>query len=338
MSRTKKTRGFLIALLLSVAVAFTIAFSFSGCEYDNSGNSNGQAETPETPDESETQGDKWKTNYNLPDSDGVKVKLLEIYGSEEKMFWLQQNRVVRMACPQNDTYISLDFMFEPIAYAKTVFEDCVAEFNEVFSVINPHYKFRINYAPSEEDFESEHSVRVSTVTAFSKPNTLGTAAHNYSGDYIRNGWIRLREDVSDDGSKILSVFKHELMHLLGAGDAYNNPEATKDTIMQGYAVSGPFSFSVSDVAFLDALYRNPDIGYSDKYIKNYIQSYAANNIYTYSKNEKIIYKTAVSGVKDIAEQVRNAGYVSEQTEDVIAALSDGWAFDGDFGKQNVRFT
>lgn len=280
----------------------------------------------------------WSKNYTLPEKETALEKLVDIYGSEEAIFLLQTNTIRRMKCPENGEYITLNFKFTPNDYAKLLFEDSVQEFNDVFSVINPNYKFKINYSPSQEDFEEYYSIRVQTVQAFSSSTTLGTAPMSYAGDYICNFGINIKESVLNNGSQIMSVFKHELMHLLGAGDAYKNENATKDTIMQGYNPNGNFSFSNTDVAFLDTLYRNPDAPYSDEYISSYIANYQTTNTHTKAKNVSMIYTKFLKDLNgnELKEQIDSLSTADTFKNDLKSKINNSLSFDTNFGQTSVN--
>lgn len=343
----KKFKSLFIVLFAIIIVS---SFATAGCGItENPPSYETESETPlpggddgkeeNLPPEEEKDPPLWSQTYVLPKADKVKERLIEIYGGEEKLFLLQ-DRVLRMPCPQDGAYITFNFTYRINDYAKALFEDSVAEFNDVFAVINPNYKFKINYQPSEDDFKSPYSVRMNKVVSFTKPNTLGTAAMSTGGEYTGDFSIQIREDVLVDGGEILSVFKHETFHLLGAGDAYNNPNATQDTIMQGYSLNGCFSFSRSDVEFLDAMYRNPENPYGDKEISDYISKYVESNVRTYSVNEKAAYNKVLKGMtyESLREQVLAANYKNEDKNKVLSVLSEDWDFEESFGKSNVNFT
>lgn len=311
-----KTNFYKYAVLTLVIMMFTFAFVACG----------------------KTVPPAWSKNYTLPEKETALERLVDIYGDEEAVFLLQKNTIRRMKCPENGEYVKLNFTFNPSDYAKLLFEDSVQEFNDVFSVINPNYKFKINYNPSQEDFQEYYSIRVQTVQAFASADTLGTAPMSYAGDYICNFGINIRESVLGNGSQIMSVFKHELMHLLGAGDAYKNENATKDTIMQGYNPNGNFSFSNTDVAFLDTLYRNPDAPYSDEYISSYIANYQTTNTHTKAKNESMIYTKFLKGLSASAlkEQIDALGLAESFKTDIKSKIKNSLSFDTAFGSTSVN--
>ena len=226
----------------------------------------------------------WASDFTLPDADDAMNKLSEIYGDTDKIFLLRNGNIARMPCPRNET-ITFNMRYEVNEYAKLVLNDCVDEFNEVFSVINPNYGFEINYAPSDEAFDAKYSVRMNaseTLSASGTGEAFGLAHINYYNDYTELGdfGITMKNEVLKNGSYLMTTFKHEVMHILGAGDAYKNPAATKNTIMQSYTVGGCHFLSSTDVAFLDALYRNPSLETSDKDIRDFISGYEENNAHS----------------------------------------------------------
>lgn len=217
----------------------------------------------------------------------------------------------------------------------------VDEFNDVFSVINPHYRFEINYTPDDAAFAAKYSVRMSTAANLAQTETSTVFGFAHVGYY--NGFtelgdfaITIRTDVFDNGAYLMTTFKHELMHLLGAGDAYNNPDATQNTIMQSYKVNASHGFSSTDVAMLDALYRNPATPHSDEYITDYIQSYEAEHAHTRAALTAAVYKQMINGVDGdtIAAQAAEIGYKDTSAFELAAR----GVRDTSFGSATVAFT
>lgn len=295
-----------------------------------------------TPSEKPEEKPLWATTYTLPDADKAYERLKEIYGAEEKIFLLQKGRIARMPCPKDGAAMVLNFTYEVEDYAKIVLEDCVAEFNDVFEVINPNYRFEINYAPQDKDFESKYSIRMRALDNLGSTETstvFGTAHISYYDNFTTLGdfGINLKSEVLTNGSYLMTTFKHELMHLLGAGDAYNNPSATKATVMQSYTVSGYHHFSKSDVAFLDALYRNPACEKSDDFISDYIDNYENAVAHTKFNNTKAVYAALVSSVDGgvLKQQIESVGYAD--VEELLSLVKDGLTISRDFGKESVSF-
>ena len=344
-----------LALLLSCAVAICAA----GCNdrRGNAGDGQNKIEYPsddgddnQTPDDGDNQtpddGDDlvfpsdwadsglWAQNHTLPDADAALEKLSDIYGGADKVFLLYGNTVYRMTCPEDGEYININCMFTPEDYIRPVIEDCVAEFNYAFDVINPNYKFKLNFNPTGNEQNSRYKITVTAVDNFgSSTDTLGMAS-----PYDNS--IRIREDVFNDGKKTMSVFKHELMHLFGAGDAYTSDKYTKDTIMQRYQFNGPFSFSATDIALIDTLYRNPDNRYPEKYVNAFVARYTEINPHTYEYNRnaallKVMRDVDVSAVKTAVAEL----YADDDADAVINYLDEGeWSFNRDFGSVNVSFS
>ena len=346
----KKVNSRIILFQWLCAVLLTLALLFAcvGCCPDNTPpNSDelpGNTEQPNappstTPDDKEPP--KWAINYELPDADVALAKLVEIYGGEDKLFLLLKNNIARMPCPQGEV-VTINATFDLGEYAKLILEDSIAEFNEIFATINPNYKFAINYNPTEEDFAQKYSVRLSASDNLSETETsqvFGVAHVGYYNGYSELGdfGITIRTEVFNNGSYLATTFKHELMHLLGAGDAYKNSAATKATIMQSYTVNGYHSLSNTDVAFLDALYRNPEFAQDDERIPDYVNGYEENcthkktNLISATYN-KLVVDLDVQTVKDQANAI---GY--KDLTGFFATISNGLTQDKTFGSANLSF-
>lgn len=283
----------------------------------------------------------WAGNFNLPDADGAMSKLNEIYGGADKVFLLQNQKIARMPCPQ-DEVVTLNATFEIGEYARLILEDSIAEFNEVFAQINPNYRFAINYSPAEVDFTKKYSVRFSAsdnLPATETSQVFGVAHVSYYQNFTELGdfGITVKSEVFNNGAYLMMTFKHELMHLLGAGDAYKNSAATKATVMQSYTVNGYHSLSKTDVAFLDALYRNPEFSGEDEKILAYINGYEENSLHTKGKLTAAIYNKLVADLSPeaVTESAEGIGY--KDLTEFSATVRSGINPDSSFGSQNISF-
>ncbi len=353
----RKTFGILRTLAIALALATAVFFSYSCAKKPvppvpppseetvlPDEKPSGKPDGGEKPDDGETdEKPSWATNYTLPDAEKAYEKLTQIYGGEEKIFLLQKGKIARMPCPKDGAAMKLNFTYEVGDYAKIVIEDCVDEFNEVFEVINPNYRFETNYAPTDDDFDSRYSVRMraaDNLGSTESSTVFGTAHISYYDNFTVLGdfGINLKTEVLTNGSYLMTTLKHELMHLLGAGDAYNNVSATKATVMQSYTVGGYHHFSSTDVAFLDALYRNPDCEKSDDFIRSYIENYETATKHTRFENTKAVYAASVAALNGavLKEQIEAAGY--KDVAGLISLTENGLTADADFGKSDVAFT
>ena len=334
--KTRKLHTRLLKWLCALLLALVITATCFGCS--NTPSNNGK---PEDGDSSQNQDPPlWASNFNLPDKDVAYNKLIEIYGGADKVFLLNSN-VARMPCPQGQT-VTINATFEVNEYAKLVLEDSIAEFNEVFAVINPNYTFAINYNPTEDDLSNKYSVEFSASSNLAVTETsqvFGVAHVGYYNDFTELGdfGITIKTEVFNNGSYLMTTFKHELMHLLGAGDAYKNSSATKATVMQSYTVGGYHHFSKTDVAFLDALYRNPEFNEDDARINGYINSYEETTTHTRSQLTATVYNKLVADLKPqvVINQANEIGY--KDLTDFIATINNGITCDTAFGSENISF-
>ena len=317
------------ALLLLLVVALTCV----GCS---------QTKKPiDGDDTNDNTPPPWASNFQLPNADDTLNKLVEIYGSKDKMFLLLPNNIVRMPCPQGEV-VTVNVTCNVGKYAQIVLNDSIDEFNEIFAVINPHYRFAINYNPTQDDLSQKYSVKLSAADNLGTTETsetFGYAHVGYYNNYTELGdfAITIKTDVFNNGSYLLTTFKHELMHLLGAGDAYKNSAATKNTIMQSYTVNGYHHLSATDVAFLDALYRNPELEHNDEQISAYANNYEANCTHTKANLTAAVYHKLVAEV-DVAELKNQANAIGyKDLTEFNATVSSGLTLDTTFGSVNISF-
>ena len=335
----------------TILLAITLALTCFGCAnngYLQDAESSEENSQLRPDDDSSTNNDglqnqtpPWASNFNLPDADIALSKLTGIYGDADKVFLLLDKKIVRMPCP-HDEVITINVTCEIGAYAKLILEDSIAEFNEVFAFLNPHYKFAVNYSPAEEDFAKKYSIKLAASDNLSVTETsqvFGMAHVGYYNNFTELGdfGITIKSEVFNNGSYLMTTFKHELMHLLGAGDAYKNPAATKETVMQSYTVNGYHFLSGTDVAFLDALYRNPEFADEDEEILEYINTYEESSLHTKENMTAAVYNKLVSEldpatVKNMAEGI---GY--KDLTDFFATIQDGIKPDTTFGSTSISF-
>ena len=283
----------------------------------------------------------WAENFELPDADIALNNLNRIYGGSDKVFLLQANKIARMPCPHGEV-ITLNCTFEVGEYAKLILSDSIDEFNEVFAVINPNYKFAVNYSPTADDFAQKYSIKLTASDNLAVTETsqvFGVAHVNYYNNFTELGdfGITIKSEVFNNGSYLLTTFKHELMHLLGAGDAYKNPAATTATVMQSYKVNGYHHLSKTDVAFLDALYRNPEFLGEDEKILGYIEAYEEATIHTRANLTAQVYRKLVASLtpQAVIDSANEIGY--KDLTDFTATISGGIIPDISFGSKSVSF-
>lgn len=342
----KKKRNIAVKLLGTAVCAVALAFACFGCATppDDSSEKDPPTSTPELPSEpvnppEQEETPAWAENFTLPNADEAYKKLEVLYGGAEKIFLLQKGKIARMPCPQGET-ITLNMTYEVGEYTKLVLEDSVEEFNEVFAAINPNYRFAINYAPSETDFAAKYSVRMSASDNLAVTETsqvFGLAHIGYYANFTELGdfGITMKTEVLQNGSYLMTTFKHELMHLLGAGDAYQNAAATKDTVMQSYTVRGYHSLSQSDVAFLDILYRNPEM--DDESVAQYIEHYEETTKHTQRSLTAAVYQKLVDDLdaETVLSEADAIGY--KDVAPFAELIQNGIVRDETFGTTAISF-
>ena len=337
-SKTDRVKKF-VKVLAAAVLVLCLCLAVCACGRDaapDSGGDLGGTENPGTPETPDRPDEEWSRVYALPEADSVNARLIEIYGSHEKTYLLG-NAIQRMPCPENGAYMTFNMRYEVGLYARMILEDAVNEFNEVFAVINPNYRFRINYSPNQSDFSDKYSIRMNITDNFSSPDVMGTAQVS-TGEYLGNFGITLKDTTLDDIRYLMLTFRHEFMHLLGAGDAYANPVADKTTVMQNYNNTVYRSFSQSDVAFIDAYYRNPANSRSDEEIRAYINGYENENTHSQEKLLSKILKTALQNSDSATLTAQLDGLHYENSTGLKAVIQDGLTFDPSFGSDKISFT
>ncbi len=158
---------------------------------------------------------------------------------------------------------------------KAVLQSSIDEVNAIFEVINPDYKFVLNFDANEIEKFDPYNV---DVRYFSKDELIGKddvlgeyntgrTVHSQNGEHGYGAEIRIKRGHVTSG-----VFLHEVLHHLGLGDAYTNYYAKVASVMQ----TGEAHIRTNDVALLVAKYG--DYSTSEKYqeLIKYITSYEEN--------------------------------------------------------------
>ena len=293
--------------------------------------------------------------HALPTQEETMDRLIEIYGDESKMYLLK-DQIIRFPCPVDQEKIQINFEFKPTITQKIIFEEAISDYNEFFSVINPNYQFEINYTPTEQDLLNPYSIDIQKVEKIeNSPSVLGQAhvpheekSNEIDGFEIYNSSIKITEYTLKGNLELTQCFNHELGHILGAGDAYANPNATTNTVMQSYRYSNKvFTPSKVDVAFFDALYRDPNNTKTEEEINEYIKNYTSptnQEIINYI-NQKVIERTSVEDLNTIMQKKQYLisclkenifGYKQEILDDLIKKLKT-IDFNSNFGKNSVCF-
>ena len=213
---------------------------------------------------------------HIPTQDQVVASLAEIFQSPKERYLRKRyisegnstNNFYRFPYPQNGEKIKVNFLWDCTEQDKAVFQYAINHYNQIFSVINPYYQFEANFAPTTQDILNPYSINVNHEEEFENNTWLGYASiplyediNEEYGYAILENKISLKSDLinisNTNSSRLLAcVFLHEMGHCLGFGDAYENKNATKDTIMQS-AGATMFRLSETDIKVLNALYHEP---------------------------------------------------------------------------------
>jgi len=256
------------------------------------------------------------TTFPLNDKNTVKAELLKSFGNKDNLY-LIDNDIIRMPCPINKETIKININFQTTKTQKHILQYCIDEFNDIFTFINPVYKFELNYTPTESDLISPHNIDIYTKTVeeltYNEHYSLGQNYHysldkskNIEGKEIYDTVIYLDEElvlekdeihlgpwVWDDenhlqGIRTATLFytlKHEICHSLGLGDLYLiETENYLDSIMNSKHPFGTslHQLSANDIKMLYSLYRDPEQEFSLEGMEAYIEKHDGKyNDYSY---------------------------------------------------------
>lgn len=283
----------------------------------------------------------------------VKSKLYNILGENYESYLIKKDKLVRLPCPQNGKPIQVNIEFELNETQKEIIEACLAEYNQVFEIINPNYKFVLNYSPTTEDLSNIYSIDVRKIDSFQENDkgighaliNIQNKSENIDGYESYNNIITLTKDCLESPQVLMGTFKHEFAHVLGRGDS-NNKEISEDTIMDSGEKYGNSLYSkhtslqTIDVALIDVVYRSLDNIYSDNTINNFINNYEESNIYTFEKYQESkdfdSYRQAIEelDIEKIIENLQNSDYSNDVKNALSETLKKNTVINTNFGSSS----
>ena len=159
---------------------------------------------------------------------------------------------------------------------KAEMQKSIDEINEIFKVINPAYKFELNFSPSFFDKQDPYNVDISYMSKsdeVSKPNTL---AYFDANEIVKskNGYTPLNSEIRfRKGCITRRTFTHEIGHLLCVGDAYLEDEASEvPSIMH----NNEPHIRKNDVALWAGKYGDYSTEEKEQKLVEYIENYEKN--------------------------------------------------------------
>ena len=280
--------------------------------------------------------------YKLPSEKEVRSRLKEIYENKNEIF-LSGKTFQRLAYPKMGDKIKINFTFDCSENIKDIFHQCIKQYNDIFSVINPNYQFEANFNPSEQDLLNPFYINVelqeSTEQTLGNTNsTVVDINQNYGEELLKNT-IKINELLFkyDQNPIIINAFLHEFGHILGFADAYLNENATKDTIMQiADLYCSKLSLSEIDIATLDALYRDPETKLSNEEIEDFIKTYPE------ISKEETKFVLFVEQIKNIdADALKNilfrSKYSNEEKRDFLLKPDESLNTNPEFSKDFPKY-
>ncbi len=215
----------------------------------------------------------------LPSQAQMQENLLKTFGNE----LLTDGH--RLALPKNSKSIKVNFNFKTTLAQQNLFRAAIDEFNNIFAIINPAYHFEANFSPTKRDVESIYNINVEQICSFQTPTMLGLATSlsqdltsEIDGKELYSNKIEIAEKSFKDASTLLTVFKHEFMHTLGANDLDDENFAS---IMQNLSENSYTHLTSNDVALLACLFK-ATTAYTDAEIESYITTYEISNAFNWS--------------------------------------------------------
>ncbi len=175
------------------------------------------------------------------------------------------------------------------AVEKEQMQIAIDELNALFKIINPDYKFELNFDPNGLEVFDPYNVDVKyfkdgeligqdeVLGQYTSGRTIGSknGSHGYGAE------IKFRKGYITSGT-----FLHEALHHLGLGDAYTNYYAQVSSVMQ----TGENHLRTNDVALLVAKYGDYSTPEKHEELVKFIASYEENQEWfqeQYAKHQEL---------------------------------------------------
>lgn len=158
---------------------------------------------------------------------------------------------------------------------KAVLQSSIDEVNAIFKVINPDYKFELNFDANAIEKFDPYNVDVRYFANGELPEKSDVLGQYSTGSTLncKNGKQGYGAEICIKRGHVTSgVFLHEVLHHLGLGDAYRNYYAKVASVMQ----TGEAHIRTNDVALLVAKYGDYSTSKKYKELVEYITHYEEN--------------------------------------------------------------
>lgn len=300
---------------------------------------------------------QYQESVPLPSKETASKNLENLLGSNYGSYMLRDKTLVRLPCPENGESIKVNIDCQLSNETLELIKFSFDEYNKIFEVINPNYKFEMNYNPTEQDLKNPYNIDIRVTDAFEE-NEKGIAhaagdIYNYSGAVdgyeTYNNVITIRRDCLNYGQALMGAVKHEIGHLFGRGDAYNNDNVTNQTIMSGgllfngSLICTPYSsLKNTDVGILDGVYRDPYNKLPDDYIKNFVKNYEKTNEFSYehftAAKDFGKYQEEILNMdfNVLIDSIKKSEYDQSVKDGLINTLNTIPVIDTSFGKLDVK--
>lgn len=219
----------------------------------------------------------------IPSTDQV-YKNLDTVGIGTEIVTKVDSGILSRFITEEGESIKVGISDEFSAEEKQVIKECLDVYNNVFSVINPDYKFEVDDETSNFERMDPNYIQVKTVgeldgdaVAFERSGQFPTI----KGLDTTYNQIFMGSDSRQNINMFRHTFLHEFMHALGVADAYLVENFYVGTIMNCTATNTKTNDIYKyDVALLAALYGDFSNEESVQKIIDFINNYGANSSYT----------------------------------------------------------
>ncbi len=167
-----------------------------------------------------------------------------------------------------------DLSGEQIADMQAVVE----EFNFIFSIINPKYKFKLNFDPTVADYLNPGNITVKGYTDLglllfeSKLGNVHWTLPYFNKTGVSSMYQIINLKYQHEKCNMRDVFAHELLHCLGVGDAYILDEDIDVPSIMNHSAF----LRKNDIALLVSKYGDYSTPEKEASLKIFIENYEQN--------------------------------------------------------------
>lgn len=214
----------------------------------------------------------------------IRNAFIEKYGYDDSYISLSNIGQTRLNAPLISENTKFNILIDDLSNEeKEQMLNVISELNSIFEVINPNYKFIIDFNPNIVDIINPVNVNVleSTLNETKKGKWFSILKY-ISLNGLSPLYSVIQLNYHKENFNMENVFMHEIMHHLGLADAYKLDERIKVQSILDTAIR----LRKNDIAILVALYADLSTEENQKKMVEFINNYELSQDWLKEKIER----------------------------------------------------